>query len=129
MPKFVARQQARGSAAWLSNFGYITIGIQSPARQRETKRLDCLPLHNLAVRRSDLCTPTLGFVPSVAGVVIDMFSHASSETSTILSSVGGDIRGFNSGPLLVAGQDNPRRQKPSEHDERQLLRLSGFKVW
>ena len=57
-----------------------------------------------------------------------MLSLASSESSTILSSAGGDLRGFNSGPLLVAGQDNPRRPKQTEHDERQLLRLSGFKV-
>ena len=57
-----------------------------------------------------------------------MLSLASSEASTILSSAGGDIRGFNSGPLLVAGRENPRRQKPTEHEERQLLRLSGFKV-
>ncbi|CAN0097404.1 unnamed protein product [Scytosiphon promiscuus] len=56
-----------------------------------------------------------------------MFSLASSESSTILSSVGGDFRGTNSGPLFVAGQDNPRRQKPSDHDLRQLLRLTGFK--
>lgn len=57
-----------------------------------------------------------------------MFSLASSESSTILSSVGGDFRGFNSGPLFVAGHDNPRRQKPSDHDLRQLLRLTGFKA-
>lgn len=56
-------------------------------------------------------------------------SLASSDASTIISSAGGDFfRGYNSGPLLVAGQDNPRRPKPSELDERQLLRLSGFKV-
>lgn len=51
---------------------------------------------------------------------------ASSETSTSLSSAG-DIRGLNPGPLLVAGQGNPRRQT-TEHEDRQLMRLSGFKV-
>lgn len=56
-----------------------------------------------------------------------MFSFASSDSSTILSSVGGD-RPFNSGPLLVAGQENLRRPKPTDHEHRQLLRLSGFKV-
>ncbi|CAM9653697.1 unnamed protein product [Pylaiella littoralis] len=54
-----------------------------------------------------------------------MFSLGSSESSTIASSAGGDFRG--PGPLLVAGQDNPRRPKTSDHEDRQLLRLTGFK--
>lgn len=57
-----------------------------------------------------------------------MFSLASSESSTIASSAGGDFRGLNPGPLLIGGQDNPRRPKTSDHDDRQLLRLTGFKV-
>ncbi|CAM9496639.1 unnamed protein product [Ectocarpus fasciculatus] len=56
-----------------------------------------------------------------------MFSFASSESSTIVSSAGGDYRALNSGPLLVAGQANPRRPKPTDHEHRQLLRLTGFK--
>lgn len=58
-----------------------------------------------------------------------MFSFASSESSTIVSSAGADYRALNSGPLLVAGQANPRRPKSTDHEHRQLLRLTGFKVY
>ncbi|CBJ31377.1 hypothetical protein Esi_0248_0024 [Ectocarpus siliculosus] len=56
-----------------------------------------------------------------------MFSFASSESSTIVSSAGGDFRAFKPGPLLVAGEANPRRPKSTDHEHRQLLRLTGFK--
>ncbi|CAN0020743.1 unnamed protein product [Ectocarpus sp. 6 AP-2014] len=56
-----------------------------------------------------------------------MFSLASSESSTIVSSAGGDYRAFKPGPLLVAGEANPRRPKSTDHEHRQLLRLTGFK--
>lgn len=93
----------------------------------------CFPVPLSCVRRwlvGDLRTSSITLCPlrSNEHQNDNMFSFASSDSSTIVSSAGGDYRAFKSGSLLVAGEANPRRPKSTDHEHRQLLRLTGFKV-